>query len=139
MASISIAGSADGLGQLSAKALIAEGQRVVLHARNEQRGAEALRDAPGAEGVVTADLTSIDDTNHLAENLNTLGSFDAIIRYAAVNAAPGNEIFTVQVLAPYILTCLIQKPKRLIYLSSDMHKGGSSKLESIRSDISRIT
>jgi len=34
----------------------------------------------------------------------------------------------VNTLAPYILTCLIQKPKRLIYMSSGMHLQGNSKL-----------
>ena len=54
MARIFITGSADGLGQLAAKALIAQGHQVVLHARNEKRGKEALDKAPGAETVVTA-------------------------------------------------------------------------------------
>ena len=56
MARIFITGSADGLGQLAAKALIAQGHQVVLHARNEKRGQEALDKVPGAESVVTADL-----------------------------------------------------------------------------------
>jgi NAD(P)-dependent dehydrogenase (short-subunit alcohol dehydrogenase family) len=38
MARIFITGSADGLGLLAAKALIAQGHKVVLHARNEKRG-----------------------------------------------------------------------------------------------------
>ena len=37
MASILITGSADGLGQLAAKALVDQGHRVVLHARNAER------------------------------------------------------------------------------------------------------
>ena len=37
MARVFITGSADGLGQLAAKALIAQGHRVVLHARNKTR------------------------------------------------------------------------------------------------------
>jgi NAD(P)-dependent dehydrogenase (short-subunit alcohol dehydrogenase family) len=49
------------------------------------------------------------------------------------------ELFAVNTLAPYILTCLVQKPKRLIYLSSDMHQGGRAKLESFKSDVSRLT
>lgn len=42
-------------------------------------------------------------------------------------------------LAPYVLTCLIQKPKRLIYLSSGMHLQGHSKLDNFKTDINRIT
>jgi NAD(P)-dependent dehydrogenase (short-subunit alcohol dehydrogenase family) len=70
MARIFITGSADGLGQLAAKALIARGHQVVLHARSEKRGQEALGKAPGAEGVVTADLGSIDETKQLASKVN---------------------------------------------------------------------
>jgi NAD(P)-dependent dehydrogenase (short-subunit alcohol dehydrogenase family) len=139
MARIFITGSADGLGQLAAKALIARGHRVVLHARNERRGQEALDKVPGAESVVTADLGSIDETKQLASKVNALGKFDAVIHNAGVYNASAEEIFTVNTLAPYILTCLIQRPKRLIYLSSDMHVQGRSKLENFKTDISRIT
>ncbi len=84
MARIFITGSADGLGQLAAKALIAWGHRVVLHARNERRGREALDKVPGAESVVTADLGSIDETKQLASKVNALGEFDAVIHNAGV-------------------------------------------------------
>jgi NAD(P)-dependent dehydrogenase (short-subunit alcohol dehydrogenase family) len=139
MARIFITGSADGLGQLAAKALIAQGHRVVLHARNEKRGQEALDKVPGAESVVTADLGSIDETKQLASKVNGLGTFDAVIHNAGVYYASAEEIFTVNTLAPYVLTCLIQRPKRLIYLSSDMHLQGRAKLENFKTDINRIT
>jgi NAD(P)-dependent dehydrogenase (short-subunit alcohol dehydrogenase family) len=116
MARIFITGSADGLGQLAAKALIAQGHRVVLHARNEKRAQEALDKVPGAETVLTADLSSIDETRQLASKVNALGEFDAVIHNAGVYNASAEEILTVNTLAPYILTCLIEKPKRLIYL-----------------------
>jgi NAD(P)-dependent dehydrogenase (short-subunit alcohol dehydrogenase family) len=139
MARIFITGSADGLGQWAAKALIAQGHQVVLHARNEKRGQEALDKVPGTESVVTADLGSIDETKQLASKVNALGMFDAVIHNAGVYSASAEEIFTVNTLAPYVLTCLIEKPKRLIYLSSDMHLQGRSKLENFKTDISRIT
>lgn len=139
MARIFITGSADGLGQLAAKALIARGHRVVLHARNERRGREALDKAPGAEGVVTADLGSIDETKQLASRVNALGKFDAVIHNAGVYNAAAEEIFAVNTLAPYILTCLIQRPGRLVYLSSDMHLQGRPKLESFKTEAGRIT
>lgn len=139
MARIFITGSADGLGQLAAQALIAQGHKVVLHARNKTRGREALDRVPGAEGVVTADLGSIDETKQLASKVNALGTFDAVIHNAGVYNAPAEEIFNVNTLAPYILTCLIERPKRLIYLSSDMHLQGHSKLDSFRTDAGRIT
>jgi NAD(P)-dependent dehydrogenase (short-subunit alcohol dehydrogenase family) len=139
MARIFITGSADGLGQLAAQALIAQGHQIVLHARNEKRGQEALDKAPGAESVVTADLGSLEETKQLASKVNALGKFDAVIHNAGVYNASAEEIFTVNTLAPYILTCLIQRPKRLIYLSSDMHLQGRSKLENFRTETSRIT
>ena len=139
MARVFITGSADGLGQLAAKALIAEGHRVVLHARNDGRGQEALDKVPGAESVVTADLGSVDETKQLASKVNALGEFDAVIHNAGVYQTSGEAIFTVNTLAPYVLTCLIQRPKRLIYLSSGMHLDGRSKLESFKTDVGRIT
>jgi NAD(P)-dependent dehydrogenase (short-subunit alcohol dehydrogenase family) len=139
MATIFITGSADGLGQLAAKALIAQGHKVVLHARNEKRGQEALDSVPGAESVVTADLASRDETKQLASKVNALGKFDAVIHNAGVYQASAEEIFAVNTVAPYILTCLIQRPERLVYLSSGMHMQGRAKLESIKTNISRIT
>jgi NAD(P)-dependent dehydrogenase (short-subunit alcohol dehydrogenase family) len=139
MARIFITGSADGLGQLAAKALITQGHKVVLHARNATRGREALVKLPGAETVVTGELTSIDETIQLGEKVNTLGRFDAVIHNAGVYYNPPKELFAVNTLAPYILTSLIHKPQRLVYLSSDMYVGGSSKLESFKTDISRMT
>jgi len=136
MARIFITGSADGLGQLGANALIAQGHNVVLHARNATRGRDAWAKVAGAETVVTANLASIDETMQLSEKVNALGRFDAVIHNAGVYDAPAKELFAVNTLAPYILTCLIQKPKRLIYLSSDMHEGGRSKLDYFNTDIS---
>src|SRR6185369_12493207 len=117
MARIFITGSADGLGQLAAKALIAHGDRVVLHARNETRGQQAMDQVRGAEGVVTANLANMDNTKELASKVNALGTFDAIIHNAGVYQDSPQQIFAVNTLAPYILTCLIRRPARLIYLS----------------------
>jgi len=139
MARIFITGSADGLGQLSAKSLIEQGHRVVLHARNAERGHDALKKTPQAESVLTADLSNIEETKDLALELNELGAFDAVIHNAGVYRASSKDIFAVNTLAPYILTCLIQKPKRLIYLSSGMHLHGHSKLDNFKTDIDRIT
>lgn len=139
MARIFITGSADGLGQLSATALIQQGHSVVLHARNAERGREALKKNPGAETVLTGDLSSIGETKALAHEVNKLGAFDAVIHNAGVYQAPSKEIFAVNVLAPYVLTCLIQKPKRLIYLSSGMHLQGRSKLNHFKGGVDRLT
>ena len=139
MPRIFITGSADGLGQLAAKELVNQGHRVVLHARSEKRGREALEKVPGSEGVVTADLGSIEETIELASKVNALGKFDAVIHNAGVYQTSAKIIFTVNTLAPYILTCLIDRPDRLVYLSSGMHMQGRAKLESFKTDIDRIT
>ena len=139
MAKIFITGSADGLGYLSAKLLAEKGHNVVLHARNSERTRDAINKTPGAENVLTGDLSSIEETTKLADQVNELGLFDAVIHNAGVYRVSAKEIFFVNTLAPYILTCLIQKPKRLIYLTSGMHLYGRSILERFKNDISSIT
>jgi NAD(P)-dependent dehydrogenase (short-subunit alcohol dehydrogenase family) len=139
MARIFITGSADGLGQLAAKELIRFGHQVVLHARNPERAKHALDEVSGAENVLTADLSSIDETITLASKVNATGKFDAIIHNAGVYRLPKDSlspdglplVFAVNSIAPYILTCLITKPKRLIYLSSGMHRGGNPNLDNL--------
>jgi NAD(P)-dependent dehydrogenase (short-subunit alcohol dehydrogenase family) len=139
MARIFITGSADGLGHLAAKELIKLGHKVVLHARNAERGREAIRKIPEADAVVTGDLSDIEETKNVAAEVNALGTFDAVIHNAGVYEVSAKDIFAVNTLAPYILTCLIQKPKRLIYLSSGMHLQGRSKLKNFKTDVSRLT
>jgi len=131
MAGIFITGSADGLGHLVAKLLISQGHQVVLHARNVERAQQALDKLPGAENALAADLSNLEETKNLAAEVNALGSFDAVIHNAGVYRATGKEIFAVNSLAPYILTCLVQKPKRLIYLSSGMHTQGDARLNNL--------
>ncbi len=139
MASIFITGSADGLGQMSADLLIKQGHKVVLHARNAERAREALKKTPGAEAVLTGDLSNIAETKVLAEKANKSGLFDAVIHNAGVYQTSARQIFAVNTLAPYILTCLIKKPKRLIYLSSGMHLRGRPKLEYFKDRVDRIS
>jgi NAD(P)-dependent dehydrogenase (short-subunit alcohol dehydrogenase family) len=136
---IFITGSADGLGLLAAKALISQGQQVVLHARNAERGRQAMKNIPGAETIFTGDLSDIEQTKRLAEQADDSGEFDAIIHNAGVYQVPSKTIFAVNTLAPYILTCLMRKPERLIYLSSGMHLSGHSNFEAFRPDTNEIS
>ena len=131
MSRIFITGSADGLGQLAAKLLISEKHKVVLHARNEERGRDAKKASPGAEAVVVGDLSDINETRSVAKQVNDLGHFDAIIHNAGVYAVSSKLITAVNTLAPYILTCLINRPSRLIYLSSGDHMHGRPNFDSI--------
>jgi NAD(P)-dependent dehydrogenase (short-subunit alcohol dehydrogenase family) len=134
MARIFITGSADGLGQLAARELVKQGHQVVVHARNEQRAKEALNHIPGAETALAADLSNIAEIKNLAAGVNALGGFDAIIHNAGVYQVSHTTMLTVNTLAPYILTCLIDPPKRLIYLSSGMHLGGDTTLEGLQNN-----
>ena len=134
MAKIFITGSADGLGLLAAKELLAMGHAVVLHARSAERGRHAMQQLPGAEGVLTADLSSMAETKELARKANARGTFDAVIHNAGVYTAHGltsegiPELYAVNTLAPYLLTCLMLRPARLIYMSSGMHLHGDASL-----------
>ncbi|MBX2924380.1 MAG: SDR family NAD(P)-dependent oxidoreductase [Chitinophagaceae bacterium] len=139
MARIFITGSSDGLGLLTAKSLKDKGHVVVLHARNAKRKADTLIKIQGVGTVLTGDLSDIEETKALAEEVNRSGSFDVIIHNAGVYNTSAQQIFSVNVLAPYILTCLVQKPKRLIYLTSGMHFSGQPRLEYFKTSIERIT
>jgi short-subunit dehydrogenase len=139
MARIFITGSSDGIGQLVARQLIAQGHQVTLHARNSQRAEVAMSGAPGAEGVLIADLSSIAQTKQLASDANKAAVFDTVIHNAGVGYQEGFKktedgiahVFAVNALAPYILTCLMEKPKKLVYMSSELHTGGSENLKDV--------
>ena len=132
---IFITGSSDGIGQLAAIKLIQKGHEVVLHAKNTDRGKHALSKIPSAEKVLIGDLNKLNETKKLAEEVNSLGVFDAIIHNAGVYSG-SKAILNVNCLAPYILTSLIQRPKRLIYISSGMHSGGRVNLDNMSNGIS---
>ena len=139
MTRILITGSADGLGQLAAKSLADQGHQVVIHVRNPERGRYARQKVRGAEHVISGDLSYIDEIKSVADQANALGRFDAVIHNAGVYRAPQREIFIVNTIAPYILTCLIDKPRRLIYLSSGLHLHGRANLENFKIDSSHIS
>ena len=132
-----ITGSADGLGLAAARLLAKDGHRVTLHARNDQRASDARRALPQAESLVVGDVSSIAQMRVVAEQVNALGSFDAVIHNVGVGyRGPRIEttdglaqVFAVNLLAPYLLTALIARPARLIYLSSGMHTEGEARLD----------
>ncbi|MFM0290728.1 SDR family NAD(P)-dependent oxidoreductase [Paraburkholderia megapolitana] len=134
---IFITGSADGLGRMAARLLVADGHRVVLHARSEARAEEALSMVPGAETAVFGDLSSVEQTVSVADQVNRLGHFDTVIHNAAVGYREPKRIetvdglphvFAINTLAPYVLTALIERPQRLVYLSSGLHQQGDASL-----------
>src|SRR5471032_835797 len=84
MSRVFITGSADGLGQMAARLLVDAGHEVVLHARSTARAQEALKAVPDARAALVGDLSNIAATIALAEQVNRLGRFDAVIHNAAV-------------------------------------------------------
>ncbi|HEY0685308.1 MAG TPA: SDR family NAD(P)-dependent oxidoreductase [Steroidobacter sp.] len=139
MKRIFITGSTDGLGLAAARTLMAEGHAVVLHARSSKRAAALADLEQRSAGVVIGDLSSADATRAIAEQVNKIGRMDAVIHNAGIylergrGTTPEGHAITLAVntLAPYMLTGLIERPDRLIYLSSGMHRGGDASLSDI--------
>ena len=123
---ILVTGASAGLGLGAACALAADGHDVVVHVRS--RVAAGSHESPW-HGVVDGDLTDLDQTRSVARRADEFGRFDAVIHNAGAQHPP--EAFTVNAVAQYLLTALMQKPARLIYLSSSMHRSGSTDLRRI--------
>ncbi|TQS46066.1 SDR family NAD(P)-dependent oxidoreductase [Cryptosporangium phraense] len=137
MSRIFITGSSDGLGLLAGRLLVDQGHRVTLHARTDDRADDARKALPDADAVVVGDVSSVAATRSVAAQVNALGRHDAVIHNVAVGYQEPRRIettdalahvFAVNVLAPYLLTALITRPDRLVYLSSGMHRGGRADL-----------
>ena len=140
MARIFITGSSDGLGRMAAQLLLEQGHEVVLHARNADRARAALAAVPGASGVAIGDLASIAQTREVAAQANALGPYDAVIHNAGIGFRErqriGTEdglshVFAINTLAPYILTALIHRPRRLVYVSSELHRRGDASFQDL--------
>lgn len=140
MARIFITGSSDGIGLHTAQRLVSSGHSVVLHARNEKRAADTRSACPQAEDILIADLRNISDIKSLAEQANKKGAFDTVIHNAGIGYGGTSStettkdgisaVFAVNTLTPYMLTCLMEKPKsRMLYMSSDSHYGGDESLK----------
>lgn len=139
VARVWVTGSVRGIGRAAAEALIDDGHDVLLHARNEQRADKALAESPGAIGVVVGDFESMHDIRRLADAVAEYGPFDAVIHNAGVMEDGSFErpvtvdglerTFSVNVLAPYLLTALMPRPERLVFMSSGMHMSARPDLD----------
>jgi NAD(P)-dependent dehydrogenase (short-subunit alcohol dehydrogenase family) len=139
MARVFVTGSSTGLGLMAGQLLVEQGHEVVLHARDAVRAAQTRaglgRDAP----VVTGDVSTIAAMRSVAEQANRAGPYDAVIHNVAVGyrerqskTADGlPHLFAINTLAPYVLTALIERPKRLVYLSSGMHRSADANLQDL--------
>ena len=139
MSRIFISGSSAGLGLMAGQLLARQGHRIVLHARNASRAEDARQALPEAESVVIGDIETIAGAKDVAAQVNALGRFDAVIHNAAVGYREGHRstadglphVFAINTLSAYILTALIEPPKRLVYLSSGMHHHADANLDDI--------
>lgn len=141
MARVFITGSVEGLGLMAGQLLADEGHEVVLHARNDTRAGDARAALPQAMSVVVGDLSTMAGMREVAAGANAAGPFDAVIHNAAVGYRESqrivtddglSHIFAINVLAPYLLTVLIELPARLVYLSSGLHRSGDPNLDDLQ-------
>jgi len=139
MARVFITGSTEGIGRAAAQSLMEAGHAVVLHARSKERAASLADLKPRSLGVVVGDLRSADHTRRVADQVNAIGGMDAVVHNAGVYGEKGRNptpedhagILAVNTLAPYMLTALIARSRRLVYLSSGLHRGGEGSLEDL--------
>ena len=124
MALILITGASTGLGLAAARTLTEAGHEVVVHTRS----IDGLPDLE-LRGSVHGDLSRLDETVVAAEQAEAFGRFDAVVHNAGVYRDPG--ALQVNTVAPYLLTALMSKPRRLIYLSSGYHLDGSTDLDAV--------
>ena len=119
---ILITGATDGLGKAVATELAATGARLVLHGRDDGKGADTLREIQQQTGNghlswYRADLSSLQETAGLAARLGgAYGRLDTVVNNAGVGFAGAGDgrravsrdkyelRFAVNYLAPYLLT-----------------------------------
>ena len=123
---------------MAARLLLDQGHDVTVHARSAARADDVRRDEPRAKSVLVGDLASIGETRDVAAQANALGRYDAVIHNAGVGYRQPRRIetpdglcsvFAINVLAPYLLTALMTRPQRLVYLSSGMSRRGDPSLD----------
>lgn len=133
MARVFITGSSDGLGLMAGRLLADQGHAVTLHARAAAKAAATKGALPGAEAVVVGDVSTLAAMREVAAQANAGGRFDAVIHNVGLGYTKPrrdetvdglSQLWAVNVLAPYVLTALMERPGRLVYLSSGMHTGG---------------
>ncbi|NLT53297.1 MAG: SDR family NAD(P)-dependent oxidoreductase [Actinomycetales bacterium] len=141
MSRVFVTGSTDGIGRRTATDLVTAGHEVVLHGRTPARAVEAMAAVPGAAGSLVGDLASMAETRALAEAATHAGPFDVVIHNAGIGGgAPERvltedgleRIFQVNALAPYLLTALMPRPRRLVYLTSGLEADGVMDLDDLQ-------
>jgi len=139
MARVFITGSTDWPGPCRSEGAHCEGHEVALHARSRERASAVDDLASRSAGVVVGDLSSAVETRRVADQVNAIGPMDAVIHTRGISSTTGRSA-TQKAMRPSsrstpsrpnILTALIERPRRLVYLSSSMHRGGAGSLRDI--------
>ena len=107
---------------MAAELLVSQGHEVVLHARNDTRAKDARGALPQVGAIVTGDLETMAGAKDVAAQVNALGHFDAVMHNAAAGYREGHRVtadglphvFAINTLSAFILTALIERPKRLV-------------------------
>ena len=137
MTTICLTGSTDGIGLAATRTLLAQGCRVLLHARSEERGRPVVDGLSGDVDLVVADLASLEQVRALGARLRE-EPLHVLVHNAGVwvrgdtppLTADGFETtFGVNVLAPHLLTALVagHLSDRLLWLGSGMAASGRLK------------
>ena len=111
-----VTGATSGIGRAVALALAQDGAEVVVHGRNQARGAETVQEIEAAGGTasfVAADLADADDVRRLASEV---GDVDILINNAGMSAfgptaefdpAAFDTMFASNVRAPFLLVAAL--------------------------------
>lgn len=141
MSLVLVTGSADGIGLETARQLLAAGHEVVAHARSAARADDVRAALPGVRDVLVGDLASLAQTRELAAAAADAGRFDAVVHNAGVGGDVAvrqvtedglERIFQVNAVAPYLLTALVPRPGRLVYLTSGLQERGRLHLDDLQ-------
>jgi len=137
-----VTGSTSGLGREVALRIASTGAHVIIHGRNEQRGAEVVaeieRHGIGSARFYQADFSSLDDVRQMADRLRRdYARLDLLINNAGflgnrdtgriLNESGHEMMFAVNYLAGFLLTRellpLIRRstPARIVIVSSRRH------------------
>jgi NAD(P)-dependent dehydrogenase (short-subunit alcohol dehydrogenase family) len=115
---------------MAGQVLAEQGHQVVLHARDERRAGDTKTAVPAAAGIAIGDASRLKDLQRMAKQLNGMGRFDAVIHNVGIGYREPRRVltedglplvFATNVIAPFVLTALLTRPTRLVYLSSGMH------------------
>ncbi|GAA3289554.1 SDR family NAD(P)-dependent oxidoreductase [Dactylosporangium vinaceum] len=130
---ILVTGSTDGIGLKTAQELQQLGHDVVFHARSEERGQQIQ----GRPEVLVADFGDLEQVRAMGRSA---GAFDVVVHNAGIGGQAERaetkdgieRTFQVNVLAPYILTALMPRPQRLVYLTSGLESVGVANLADLQ-------